>query len=255
MKKFNPLLFVMGLIMAVLYVLSAFAPEMLGATATDVLIASVIITCPLPAEQDDIGNQSCQIHLGQIVRLIFQRTAGTPVVISAGTPFSLAEAEVDLKLAAVNDDKIQFSPVCENVVIPATEPIYEGGDDNTTLFGQQILVGRSNITVSGRFRGLDPVVRQTMLGLISESSNFNGLGVFLVDEFNRIWGHPETVNLRPIPINSFFLGDPGSEGYNTHTFTQFSFNFIPEWSYDTVNAAGLNYANPTDFDPLTKTNP
>ena len=219
---------------------------------------SLKINCPLLDDTPDLSNQDCAVHFGQIVRLIFARTAGVGIVTNQATatdPVDITDANMDTALGASGDDRVVFTPNTENVILPQGEAVFDGGDDNTTLFGQQVAVGRTNIQVTGRFRGLNFNIKEEMEAYISESATYNQMGVYLVDEFQRIVGDyaagvlPAGV-LAPIPVNSFFIGDPGSEGYNTHTFTPFSFNLNPGWANSLTR-----FTKTPDFNPIVKVNP
>lgn len=180
---------------------------------------SLQYTCPLPTEIQDISVVSCAEHFGQIVKVAFQRVGYTFTDITL-------ETEWDTVLAAVDDTKVQITPFCENVVIPNGEPVTEGGDDNSTLFGQSIIVGQSLINVTGRFRGLPAASKVELANYISEASVYNQIGVYLINEHGQVISNAS----KPFPIQSFFIGDVGSEGFNTHNFTMFSWNFIGGWS-------------------------
>lgn len=176
--------------------------------------------CPLPTAIGDITTQDCQEHFGQIVRYFFQRV-GTPFVDITD------EAEWDIALAAADDTKIQGSPFAEGITFPTADPITEGGDDNTTQFGQIIVVGGPTVVVAGNHRGLPSDIQKELQEYISESAVYNQLGVYLVNEFGDVISN--TTN-NPFPINSYFIGDATSEGYNTHNKTFFQWSMRYGWS-------------------------
>lgn len=203
---------------------------------------SLLIQCPLPAAINNLSKLDCAVNFGQIVRVAFQRV-GTPFVDITN------ETEWDTKLTAVDDTKVQITTFCENVLIPQSEAITEGGDDNTTLFGQALVVGKGQITVTGRFRGLDSDGKRELDPYLSEASVYNNIGVYLINEFGQIIAADPSgtgaVTGQPFPIQSFFISDVGSEGFNTNNFNNFQWNFISGW-------ADFFYVYQPTFDILSK---
>lgn len=196
---------------------------------------SLLIQCPLPASIGDLSKLACAVNFGQIVRVGFQRVGYAFTDITD-------EAEWDALLAApsvgppvtTDQDKVQITTFCENVIIPQSEAITEGGDDNTTLFGQALVVGKGQITVTGRFRGLDSDGKRELDPYLSEASVYNQIGVYLINEFGQVIASnptgPSTAGATVFPIQSFFISDVGSEGFNTNNFNNFQWNFISGWA-------------------------
>jgi len=187
---------------------------------------SLQTVCPLPANLSQITPTTCAQHFGQIVRVAFQRV---------GSPFVnvTSEIEWDAALVATSALTITLTDFCENVLIPAGEAITEGGDDNSTLYGQALVVGKGQVTVSGRFRGLTATSKASMEQFVSESSIYNQLGVYLINEFGQVISSDVPVGgttAIPFPIQSFFISDVDSQGYNTHNFNMFQWNFVGGWS-------------------------
>jgi hypothetical protein len=184
---------------------------------------SLQYTCPLPTAIGDLSAITCAEHFGQIVKIAFQRV---------GNPFTDIgdETEWTTVLAAADDTHVAITPFCENVIIPAGEPITEGGDDNTTLFGQAIIVGQGQVQVTGRFRGMPAANYVELAALISEAGSYNQIGVYLINEFGQVISRGSGTAGEVFPIQSFFIGSVGSEGFNTHNFHNFAWNFPGTWS-------------------------
>ncbi len=203
---------------------------------------SLKIVCPLPAEIGGLSPQDCQEHFGQIVRTVFQRI---------GTPFADATAIGTLAnwtalKAAVDSTKVSVAMIHENMLIPAGEAITEGGDDNTTTFGQSIIVGAGQVVVTGTYRGLPAVNQKELKAFQSEASVFGNLGVYLINEFGQFIADNKTgTELHPFPITSYFISDIDSQGYNTHNKNNFQWNFRAGWSENFKIVPAI------DFDPLT----
>lgn len=201
------------------------------------------ILCPLPAEITDLTPLDCPEHFGQITRLSFQRL-GTPFPDSAG-----AAGDIDLLaswtalIGAADATKIQVGPFQEAVVIPQSEPIEEGGDDNSTTFGVSTILGDGQIKVEGMFRGLNADLIKELRTFIAESQIFGKLGVYFINEFGNIIGDNNTgTEIRPFPITGWYTSSVGSEGFNTHNKNKFSFNMRANWSDN------FKIIKPVDFD-------
>lgn len=188
---------------------------------------SLLITCPLPASIGALTGVSCAEHFSQIVAVAFQRV---------GNPFTdiTDETEWDTAIAASDATKISLTPLFENFVIPSGELITEGGDDNSTLFGQPVAVGKGSVQPSGRFRGLPSANKKELEAYVAEASVYNNLGVYLINEFGKVIadGADGTTKGKPFPISNFFISDVGSEGFNTSNFNQFSWTFKGGWADD-----------------------
>lgn len=209
---------------------------------------SLDITCPLPAEIGDVSNVDCEVHFGQIVRIAFARAAGA--IFTNETTFA-TEAAWDVALAASDDTKAVFSPLFNNYIIPEGGAATIGPDTNETMFGELKVVGKTAITTTGRFQGLPFATKVEMEAYVSEGAVFGNLGVFLIDEFGKIYGKQvggAATTVTSIPVSSFFIGDPGTEGYNTLTYTPFQFNLKSDWVDSVISVT-------TDFDPILKQNP
>lgn len=196
---------------------------------------SLLINCPLDSEIPDIPNVECQTNFGQIVRIGLTRVASPS--FATETDFAL-DLAWDTALMAADDTKVQFSPLFNNFVIPEGAAATIGPDTNETLFGELKVVGKTSITCTGRFEGLPFDVKKELEDYISEGSVYGNLGVFLIDEFGRVYGSQAGGDGTPvsaIPISSFFVGDTGSEGYNTLSYTPFQFNFRGGWVNDVID--------------------
>jgi hypothetical protein len=188
---------------------------------------SLEIICPNPVALSDIVATDCPENWGQIVRIAFQRVGYAFTDITD-------EAEWDLLLAANDDTKLQIGPIHENFTAPAGELITEGGDDNTTSFGQPVSVGKATVTAGGRYRGISAETKRSLEQFTSESYFFQSLGVIFINEFGQIIsntdpdleGGSDTV----FPIQNYFISDVDNQGLNTNNLFNFSFTFPGGWS-------------------------
>ena len=210
---------------------------------------SLKIDCPLPLGVSDISDVTCETQMGQIVRLAFTKaqadTFATEITFATDVEWS-----VNLGLGDTSALSVQLVPLFNNFVIPEGAAATIGPDTNETLFGELRVVGSTAITATGRFQGLPFDVKAELESYISQGATYGVLGVILIDEFGQAWGDQPAGAASPvkgIPISSFFIGDPGTEGYNTLTYTPFQFNFKAGWANTVINVT-------PDFDLITKTN-
>jgi hypothetical protein len=213
------------------------------------------IVCPLPAALKAVPAFSCPFHLDQIVRLAFQRRQ--PI---ANPPFAtLADIQSLAKWTtyrdAVDDTKIILTPLFAGMVIPSSEALSSGGNDNSTIGGIPEYNGEGSVSPTGQFKGLPPIVKRALDSLIPESMvSSTGLSNLTVYMFNRD-GVVFTVNppgaadapttiYKGVAINNFRLGSTGSEGLNARNINPFGFSMLANW------ADYLAAVKPA-FDPLT----
>lgn len=156
---------------------------------------ALLFNCPLPAMIDSIDNVDCSESLDQIVRIIFQRIrdeSNNKNLLPLGNYEGKAvvnKSELDILLTATDRTKMQFTPILENLAIPASEAIIEGGGSNETPFGQPRVSGENPVAVeTPRFANLASTIRDQLKQYESESANFAQLGIFYVNEYNRLIG-------------------------------------------------------------------
>ena len=202
--------------------------------------------CPPSAALGDIDAQDCPEDLGQVQRLFFQRLGAgsfaTEIIFAA-------QATWTPLFIAADGTKITKSPRFENHIIPQVEPITEGGGDNTTLDGAEVVLGSGPVTVTGTFRSVKNAIIEQMklLGCESTPGQSPGLGVFMVNEFGKLIGIQSGIagtTVSPIPVTSFFVSDSGNDGKNTNDKSNFRYNLKEGWRN------GLILVQP-DFDALT----
>lgn len=192
--------------------------------------------CPLPAAITTIPDVTCGLSIKQIQKFIIARrsdqliaTLASAALLASWTPL----------LAAVDNTKVQVSPFVESVVIPPSEPILEGGDDNTTIDGAPIVVGAGQIRATGLFAELSSAALVALKTYNCESD----LMIGFINQDGKIWGSsPDGVKFTLLPITSFFVSDAGNEGLNTRDKSPVGFNLRYGWRDKLVAVV------PTDFD-------
>lgn len=186
--------------------------------------------CPAPASLTTILKLTCKENLGQIQRFLFQRagfvfdTEADPVtdimLLASWTPL----------FAAVNATKVVSTPYVENFVIPRTEAVTEGGGDNSTLDGVEIIVGANAVRGIGQIAETPSNIIMQVRKLMCEPD----LVVFMLNQWGQIIGRnqlPGTPGQEVIgiPVRSLFTSDSDNNGLNTRDKADFSFGLEYGW--------------------------
>lgn len=191
--------------------------------------------CPKPAALKTIPKATCPENIGQIQKIIFQRP-GFVFDSSDDSDYTLLASWTPL-LTAVDDTKIVVTPWLENVIIPQSEPITEGGGDNTTLNGRAINVGETNPLMTGNYRMIQSAIVDAMKALGCED-----LVMYFINEFDQLVVKNVSSPLSPlvkvtgIPCFGAFFSDLGNEGKNTQDKGNFSIGMDYGWRSNIVIA-------------------
>lgn len=205
--------------------------------------------CPKPVSLSSVLRATCKENLGQIQRFIFQRILPT-------NKFSATVGDLGIITAlaswtplwvANNDTKIVSSPYVENFIIPRTEKAVEGGGDNTTIDGIEIVVGANAVTALGQIAESPGSVLKALRKLMCEVD----LQVFMINQFGQVIGRDNVpaspgTDVGGIPIQSFFVSDADNNGLNTRDKADFSFGLPYGWRDD------LAIVKPTAFNAKTQ---
>lgn len=199
-----------------------------------------LFTCPAPSALGAIPAIACPIRFDQIQKIAFQRK-------QSSAPFA-SESALNTQsnwttlLTASNATKVIVSPHLTNLVIPPSEALTEGGNDNTTLNGMTRLMGGSNVTVTAELRNASAEAILALKALTSESAimaGFSNLSGFFFNKDGKIIHN----DLFGFDIFNFFISDPGSEGYLKDNVCTVRF----EMKYGWADAAALSSPS---FNPL-----
>lgn len=185
--------------------------------------------CPNPDSFTDITKTDCPFNLNQIQKVLFQEQ-GYIWDTAAGTPTDISTlADWQTLLAAADSTHVVSSPLIGgDPVITAGEAITEGGGDNSTLNGVQLINGASPSSFSARFDAIDP---QTETDL-KQFMCYNNVGVYFVNENDNIIAKTTDVATQhtSIPIQAYFFGDRTNEGFGTKDSNMMSFQLKAGWS-------------------------
>lgn len=161
-----------------------------------------LFKCPVDAALTTIPKQTCNFKIGQVVKIAFGR-------IGSAAPFTpttiLTKTAWDALVTANDATKIVVTNYINNVVIPSTEAVEDGGETNVNRMPELMDGGNAIATFSTR--GISAAVRAAMKKLTQYSAIQPGVselgvmflnvdGDIICDETN-VW----------IPVYNFFLGD------------------------------------------------
>ena len=140
-----------------------------------------------------------------------------------------------------------MSPFFAGMVIPQSEALTTGGNDNSTFNGIPDYNGEGMVTVTGQFKNLSPLAK-TALDKLAQESIASPVGVTNLELFmfnkNKVGF---SIGTKGVQVYNFRVSSVGSEGFNAPNIHNFSFNLPGDWD------TGLTSFTPI-FDPFTELN-
>lgn len=202
----------------------------------------MLTVCPLPAALTAITAAACPVAFDQIVQILFQQrqsaapfTSVTIKTLATWTPL----------LAASDATKVVKSPIFAEMVIPQSEALLQGGNDNTTFNGIPVYGGEGSVQVTAQIANLPSAQKSQLRALVpfalASSVGVSQLTAYFVTKDGNIIHN----NGKGFPIYNFTVSSVGSEGFNAPNKTRIGFSLEPNWD----DAAEV--ADPS-FDPLTE---
>lgn len=188
-----------------------------------------LFQCPAPVALDVIPNQSCGVRFEQITKLVFQRKQ-SPSSFDAST--ILEQATWSALLTAGDSTRVVLSPYINNPIIPPGEALTEGGNDNTTIGGVSRLLGEGFQQATFELRNAGVDVRKAIRSITSETAlvpGFTNIWVYMINRFGEIIAKADGSG---IDIYNFFVGGPGTEGFNRDNMQMGKFDLKPGWDED-----------------------
>jgi len=209
-----------------------------------------ICACPAPEALTTIIKKNCPENLGQIQRFLIQRAGFTFDAAGTPTPSSiLLLASWTPLFIATDSSKVVSTPYVENVVIPRTEAATEGGGDNTTIDGVEIIVGANAVRMTGQIADTPSAIIQQTRELMCEPDlvwyGINHRGQIIAKDLNPETPAAASKQYTGLAMQSAFVSDAGSEGLNTRDKADFSFGLAYGWRDDVA------LLTPTDFNAKT----
>lgn len=209
-----------------------------------------LFSCPAPTALASIPATSCPVKFEQIQKMAIQRIQSSP---SFSTTSILLAATWTALLAAADSTKVIITPFMRNVVIPPSEPLFEGGNDNTTLNGIPLLRGIGTVRITAQVDNISSAAAAALRALASESSGTTGstnLWAYFFNKNGQVISDKtgSTTALPGFKIYNLVLSDVGSAGFAQPNTFNLSFDMEGLWSNN------FQVYTPTDFNSLTLSN-
>ncbi len=197
---------------------------------------SLLCSCPNPTELESPVDFTCPINFDQIQKIfLFRKAAIDGVSWFADQAALLVEANWDVLLGLSGDDKMIVTPYLNNIIIPQSEELTEGGNDNTTVNGIETTLGEGFTKVAGELRGAPSAVSRALQKVGCETTSDIGetnIQAIYVGRGNQIIYNVPDGATKPegFPIYNFRVGDVGSEGFAQKNKHPLSWSTAPGWS-------------------------
>jgi hypothetical protein len=192
----------------------------------------MLFNCPERPYLGGIAPTLCPIKWDQIQKLVFGRKDDDRFP-NAGS--FLSQAHWQALLNATDDSRLVITPYVSGLDIPATEPVTQGGNDNTTVNGVREIMGGQFVTVPMVLKNVSSQTADELRQIASETMIQPGVSniqaFFLATDNNVIYD--ETVNRDKyygFTIYNLFVPDIASAGLNTNTMYNVSFDLAFGWS-------------------------
>ena len=189
-------------------------------------------TCPitlLPSLED----VTCPVDFDQVVRLGLTLSKVAPDFTATNGEEIVNETAWTTLLASETLTKLQLTPALANLVIPASEGSFIGGNDNSTVDGMRYYVGEDNVTITAEIHSAPQAVISAMdeLSCLSDAT-LGGSRLTMFPLTRAIRGKSFVLGVAGavagdysgIPIYNFRVSSLGSEGYNSKNKYMVSFD-------------------------------
>lgn len=209
-----------------------------------------LFTCPAPTALAATPDITCPVRIGQIQKIGFRRITGK----TALTPTNiLLLATFTPLLSAADGTKLLISPYLNDVIIPQTAELEQGGNDNTTLNGIPELRGIGVVKCTAKLYNVPSSTAAALRALASESAlapGFTNLEALLYNKNGLVVVDKPTsaAVVQGFKVYNFVVSDVGSAGFLSNNIFNISWYFEGLWSN------GFQIYTPTDYNPLTLVN-
>lgn len=208
-----------------------------------------LFACPAPTAIASIPATDCPVRWDQIQKILLRRINGREAL---STTNILLSATITPLLTETDDTKLIVSPFISNLVIPTTEALKEGGNDNTTINGVPILRGLGFAAATGQIKNISAATAAAIRAITPETAVQPGqtdIEVMFVNKDGKVIAqNPSSTLVTGFPIYNLVLTDVGSEGFGKDNVHNLSFDLAPGWSEKHA------MYTPTDYNALTISN-
>jgi len=193
---------------------------------------SMLFKCPPGTYLGGIAPTDCPIKWDQTQKLVLGRKSAGRFP-NAGA--FVSESHWQTLLNALNDSRLVITPYLSNLVIPPSEVLSTGGNDNTTINGVREVTGVGFVTVTAMLKNVSAETANELRLIGTESMIQPGVsnivGYFLQTSNAVVWNKTESgVAYDGFEIFNLVVTDLGNEGLNSNTNYNVSFDLMGGWS-------------------------
>lgn len=187
----------------------------------------MICECPNTGVLATVPVSTCEVHIKQIQKILFWES-GNEMTVASEDP--TLKATWDGRIAAVDAAKVVATPlVGGEPIIEAGEAITEGGNDNSTLNGVELVTGSQPSNFSCVFKGLTAAQERTMKQWFCKTNLVcafvNQDGSILMKDYVQ-----DGTVMDGFPVQATILGDKGNQGFGTKDNNAMRFSIKEGWS-------------------------
>lgn len=192
----------------------------------------MLFKCPPGTYLGGIAPTTCPIKWDQTQKIVFGRKS-TGRFPNAGA--FVSQAHWQALFNAIDDSKLVITPYVSNLVIPATEVLSTGGNDNSTVDGVPEVTGIGFAAVTFTLKNVSAETANELRLIGTETMIQPGVsnivGYFLQTSDAVVWNKTATgAAYEGFEIFNLVVTDAGNEGLNTNTMYNVSFNMKGGWS-------------------------
>lgn len=212
---------------------------------------SMLFKCPPGTYLGGIAPTDCPIKWDQTQKIVFGRKS-TGRFPNAGA--FVSQSHWQSLLNALNDSRLVITPYVSNLVIPATEVLSQGGNDNTTIDGVPEVTGIGFAAVTFTLKNVSAETANELRLIGTETMIQPGVSnivaYFLQTSDAVVWNKTASGDgYEGFEIFNLVVTDAGNEGLNTNTMYNVSFNMKGGWSqywgYQVLPFNPRDLSNPT----------
>lgn len=171
--------------------------------------------CPLPTALATVTDSACPLRLDQIVALGIKRKGATAAFTTTGSASTLitTSAAWTTLTSATDSTKLILTPAFAEFVIPESEPVIEGENDNSTIGGLGLAYAGPPVRGMGKLLNKQSAQITILKGFMKEFSNFTSIRgeVFFINRFGQVFCNSSGFGF---DFTNFTVGGRSSEGYN-----------------------------------------
>lgn len=198
--------------------------------------------CPQTEPIGTIPLVACKFNIDQIQKVVFQLRGNTFLLDAIKL-----EASWTPLLTATDNTKVTSTPILgANPLITPGGAISEGGGDNSTMNGKEVITGTNPSLFTADFRNMAPSQEKAIKSLMC----FEGmLQVYFITRNNQILVSQLDLDVdtshKGFDIDALYLSDRDTQGFGKDDMHKLRFSLNPGWSEDIV------LIDATDFSPLS----